>query len=134
MIKNDVSFTRVFGEIRRIAHTSGEGSTKGKIDIMSSLLRECSTEESKYVVRFLQKTLKTGAAYTMVVLALARAVANTPPNKPEILSMRKKLGEHKFMKLVEKMEQSVKQALCEYPDYGEVVRNLLIVGDEHDKL
>lgn len=46
---------------------TGEGSTAAKENIMTALLRDCTNDECKYVVRFLQKTLKTGAAYSLVV-------------------------------------------------------------------
>lgn len=32
------------------------------------------------------------------------------------------------------MEASIKQAFCEFPHYGEVVKRLLEYGDEHHKL
>jgi len=32
------------------------------------------------------------------------------------------------------MEASIKQAFCEYPDYGFVVSELVKYGDEHHKL
>jgi len=37
-------------------------------------------------VRFLLKTLKTGAAEKTVISALARAIVYTPPNKLNILN------------------------------------------------
>jgi ATP-dependent DNA ligase len=45
------------------------------------LLRDGSDLEAKYIVRWLMKGLKTGAAEKMVVSALARAIAYSPPNK-----------------------------------------------------
>jgi len=50
------------------------------------LLQDSSNDEAKYIVRFLQKTLKTGAAEKTVITALARAIVYTPPNKPKILN------------------------------------------------
>lgn len=76
-----VSFTRIFNDFRRIAHTNGDGSKVAKESIMTGILRDCKNDEAKYAVRFLQKTLKTGAAYAFVVSGLARAFINSPPNK-----------------------------------------------------
>ena len=74
---------------------------------MCSILREASNDECKYIVRFLQKTLKTGAAYAMVVCAISRAIVNTPPNRPEIINMRRKVGENKFALLCKAAEESI---------------------------
>jgi ATP-dependent DNA ligase len=86
----------------------GEGSTQAKESIMTKLLQDCSNDECKYVVRFLQKTLKTGAAYATVISALARAFAYTPPNRPGVLNMRRKIGDNKFYSFCERMEESIK--------------------------
>jgi ATP-dependent DNA ligase len=45
------------------------------------LLHDASNEESKYIVRWLEKNLKTGAAEKTFISALARAFAYSPPNK-----------------------------------------------------
>jgi len=44
------------------------------------LLQDGDNEEAKYIVRWLQKTLKTGAAEKTMISALARAMVYTPPN------------------------------------------------------
>ena len=38
------------------------------------LLQDANNDEAKYIVRFLQKTLKTGAAEKTVIVALARSI------------------------------------------------------------
>ena len=48
---------------------------------MVKLLQDGSNDEAKYIVRWLQKNLKTGAAEKTVISALARAIAYTPPNR-----------------------------------------------------
>jgi len=59
-------------------------------------------------VRFLQKTLKTGAAENTVITALARSLAYTPPNKPGVINQKKTLGEDEFFKLCDEIEHSIK--------------------------
>jgi hypothetical protein len=49
-------------------------------------LQEASNEEAKYIVRWLAKNLKTGAAEKTFISALSRAIAYSPPNKPKILN------------------------------------------------
>ena len=67
-------------------------------------------------------------------MALARAVTITPPNKPAILNVRLKVGEAKFKEMALATEIAIKQGMCEYPNYGEVCKEILKVGDDHHKL
>lgn len=103
----------------------GEGSTSAKEQIMTKLLQDSSNDECKYIVRFLQKTLKTGAAQATVISALARAFVYTPPDDEGVMNVRKKVGDNKFTKLCEEMESSIKQAFSEFPDYASVIQDLL---------
>ena len=82
MEKKALNFCHVFSEFRRIANTSGNSSAAVKESIIVKLLQDATNDEAKYLVRFLQKTLKTGAAEKTVITALARAIVYTPPNKP----------------------------------------------------
>ena len=93
------------------------------------LIQDSQPDEAKYIIRFLQKTLKTGAAEKTVITALARAIGYTPPNKPKILNQKKKLGEDEFFKLCDEIEYSIKQAICEFPNYGRVIEELMACGD-----
>jgi len=56
------------------------------------LLQEATNEEAKYIVRWLQKNLKTGAAEKTYISSLARAVAYTPPGT-KIINAKKSMGE-----------------------------------------
>lgn len=69
-----------------------------------------------------------------MISALARAVTYTPPNRTNVVNLRKKVGDNKFFALCAETENSIKQAFCEFPDYGQVIRDLLEVGDQHHKL
>lgn len=80
--KKALTFNHVFQEFRRIATISGKDSANAKESVIVKLLQDGSKEEAKYIIRFLQKTLKTGAAEKTVITALARAIIYTPPNKP----------------------------------------------------
>lgn len=75
---------------------------------MTKLLQDSTNDECKYIVRFLQKKLKTGAAHEMCIMALARAIVYTPPNKPGKLNTKNKLGEDKFLVECEKMKKAIK--------------------------
>ena len=94
--KKELTFNHVFSEFRKIAQTSGNNSAGIKESIIVKLLQDASNDEAKYIIRFLQKTLKTGAAEKTVLIALARAIVYTPPNKPGVLNQKKKMGDEKF--------------------------------------
>lgn len=132
--KKSLTFHHVFQEFRKIAKTSGDKSAMAKENIIVKLIQDSSNDEAKYIVRFLQKTLKTGAAEKTVITALARAVAYTPPNKPGVLNQKKTLGEENFFKLCDDVEYSIKQAICEFPNYGKVIEELMNCGDKHELL
>ena len=132
--KKQLTFNHVFSEFRRIAQTSGNNSASVKESIIVKLLQDASNDEAKYIVRFLQKTLKTGAAEKTVLIALARAIVYTPPNKPGVVNQKKKMGEEEFFKKCSEVEVSIKQAICEQPDYDELVQQLILVGDQHEKI
>lgn len=106
--KKSLTFNHVFSEFRKIARTSGNSSASIKEGIIVKLLQDSTNDEAKYIVRFLQKTLKTGAAEKTVITALARAIAYTPPNKPKIINQKKKMGEESFFKLCDEVEHSIK--------------------------
>ena len=69
-----------------------------------------------------------------VISALARSIIYTPPNKQGTINTRRKFGDNKFKQMCEKMELSIKQAFCEFPNYGEVCKILMQIGDEHELL
>jgi DNA ligase-1 len=56
-------------------------------------LLDATNEESKYIVRWLSKNLKTGAAEKTFISALSRAIAYTPPNRPGTINAKKSIGE-----------------------------------------
>ena len=97
--KKSLTFHHVFTEFRKIAKTSGDKSAMTKENIIVKLIQDSSNDEVKYIIRFLQKTLKTGAAEKTVITALARAIVYTPPNKPKVLNQKKKLGDEEFFKM-----------------------------------
>eukprot|EP00347_Sterkiella_histriomuscorum_P013388 403364898 len=130
-----LTFNKVFESFLRISKISGNNSQAEKEAIILKLLQEASNEEAKYIVRWLQKNLKTGAAEKTYLSALARAIAYTPPNSnPKIINLRITMQDYQFYQRCDFLEFGINEAICEFPNYGEVIRTLLVVGDDMKKL
>ena len=69
-----------------------------------------------------------------MLIALARSIVYTPPNKPGVVNQKKKMGEEPFFKKCAEVDASIKQAICEQPDYDALVSQLILIGDKHEKL
>jgi DNA ligase 1 len=83
----------------------------------------------------LEKNLKTGAAEKTFISAIARAVAYTPPNRsPVVLNQKKVLGETAFDEKCKKIEYDINEAICEFPNYAEIIDTILQIGDDTSKL
>lgn len=67
------SADKVYEELMDIAQTSGAGSVKKKIGLLSNLLREVSSMEAKYIARFVIGRLRLGIGDPTVLEALALA-------------------------------------------------------------
>jgi DNA ligase-1 len=102
------------------------------------LLQDGDNEEAKYIVRWLQKTLKTGAAEKTMISALARAMVYTPPNlimtKKENLNSKVSMGEESFVDECARIEHAIKEAACESPNYGAIINCMLKSGTDTDAL
>jgi len=78
----------VFEAFKEIGKSSGNNSQAEKEGIIVKILHDASNEESKYIVRWLEKNLKTGAAEKTFISALARAFGYSPPNK-NVINIKK---------------------------------------------
>ena len=136
--KAPLTFDQVFASFQKIARMSGNSSVQEKENLIFKMLQESESEEAKYIVRWLQKNLKTGAAEKTVISALARAIVYTPPNligtKEQVLNAKRKLGESDFAESVAKVEFGIKEAACEFPNYGAIVERLIEVGPDMEQL
>mmetsp|Transcript_39001 Transcript_39001/g.37309 ORF Transcript_39001/g.37309 Transcript_39001/m.37309 type:complete len:539 (-) Transcript_39001:30-1646(-) len=132
--KGPVTFKHVFEQFKRIARQSGNNSQKEKENIIAKLLQDCSNDEAKYVARWLEKNLKTGCAEKTIIACLARAIAYTPPQKQPLLNRKKAIGTNAFFELEQSVEFSINEAICEFPDYGQIIQTLLAVGEDGEQL
>ncbi|CDW77798.1 dna ligase 1 [Stylonychia lemnae] len=130
-----LTFRKVYESFQKISKCSGNNSQSEKETIILKLLQEATNEEAKYIVRWLQKNLKTGAAEKTYLAALARSIAYTPPNtKPMIVNARIGMQDYQFYQKCDYLEHGINEAICEFPNHGEVIKVLLQVGDDMAKL
>ena len=84
----------MYDALTKMAKTSGNNSQQEKENIIVKLLLDATNDEAKYIVRWLQKNLKTGAAEKTYISALARSIAYTPPLKrPQVVNAKKGMSD-----------------------------------------
>ena len=136
--KTGLLFKDVFARFEQLSRTSGGNSVAEKEQIIVKLLQEASSDEGKFICRWLEKNLRTGVAEKTVLSSLARAFCYTPPHllntKEQILDNKRKLGPDQFNELCVQVEFSIKEATCEYPDFGAIIEQLLVFGPQPNML
>ncbi|GAA6042912.1 hypothetical protein JCM8097_002767 [Rhodosporidiobolus ruineniae] len=110
----------VFGELRKVASTSGKDSQSRKVDLINGLLAKCQGEETKFLIRSLEGKLRIGLAEKTVLVALAHAAVQA-----EALKKGKK---HAKPHDLEQGAEILKAVFSEIPSYDLVVPNLLEKG------
>ena len=69
--------------------------------------------------------MRTGVAEKTVLSALARAIVYTPPHlvntEKQVLNNKRKLGEDAFNELCAQVEFGIREATCEFPDFGAII-------------
>eukprot|EP00929_Paragymnodinium_shiwhaense_P100997 TRINITY_DN6373_c0_g1_i2.p1 TRINITY_DN6373_c0_g1~~TRINITY_DN6373_c0_g1_i2.p1 ORF type:complete len:802 (-),score=266.80 TRINITY_DN6373_c0_g1_i2:476-2815(-) len=129
-----LTIEKVFGEMRAIANASGKDSGKLKKDKMKKMLVASRDAESKYIVRMLQSKLRIGICTPTVLEAIAYAFVLTPPNTDgtSVSDVRKAAKAPSLGALdaqLQSMQDAVRQAYCEVPNFDIVVKALF---DGHD--
>ncbi|MGZ3499436.1 MAG: ATP-dependent DNA ligase [Vulcanimicrobiaceae bacterium] len=76
-----LSIIDVFQHLTQIAHTSGAGAQKSKIDKLAELLQHTSAVESKYIVRTVLGTHRIGAAEMTFLHGLSVAAGGSKQDK-----------------------------------------------------
>ncbi|AEP15409.1 DNA ligase 1 [Emiliania huxleyi virus 88] len=112
--------THVYNTFRQIATTSGKDSMFTKRVLIKKLLLSASKLETLYLVRALQGKMRIGMAEQSILTAIAYAYVMSNPGNIFDTKMTGKLST---------AVEQVKQAFCELPDYGELVKTLMETGD-----
>jgi DNA ligase-1 len=82
--REELTVTKVFNTLYRVALAQGEGSRDLKIRLVAGLLSEASPKEAKYIVRFVQGKLRLGVGDATVLDALAVAFGGGSHARPII--------------------------------------------------
>jgi DNA ligase-1 len=108
----------VFKALLQIAGMSGKNSGTLKKDKIKTLLVASKGPEAQYVVRHLQGKMRIGLAEQTVLVALAHAVALSPPvGSPPSSSRRKEA--------LDRAVEIVKEVFCQLPCYDRIIPELL---------
>ena len=94
--KRELTVSRVYETLVRIAMAQGEGSKDIKIRLLSGLLTEASPKEARYIVRFVEGKLRLGVGEATLMDALAIAFGGGSFARPIIeraYNLRADLGE-----------------------------------------
>jgi DNA ligase-1 len=119
--KVPLTIERVYDSLWKIATTHGNNSVALKEDELIKLMQQADSEEIKYLVRIVQKSLKIGASELTMISALARAASLTPPNQ----SFPPQVVKAEVSSLSEAFEECLSKAINECPDYDKVIGELL---------
>ncbi|GAA6015945.1 hypothetical protein JCM10207_006815 [Rhodosporidiobolus poonsookiae] len=114
---------QVFGELEKVAKTSGKDSQGRKVGLIKGLLAKCEGEETKFLIRSLEGKLRIGLAEKTVVVSLAHAAVTA-----EINASGKKRSRESLSRQLEEGAEIVKAVFSEIPSYDLVVPALLKNG------
>ncbi len=73
MASTNISVTKVYEVLDRIAHTAGKGSVEAKINLLTRLITDSTPEEAKYLIRTITGRLRLGIGDMTFLDALAIA-------------------------------------------------------------
>lgn len=81
LFADKMTVERVYLTLDRIARTVGSGSQEVKLRLVSSLLSDATSRESRYIMKFVMGTLRLGIADYTVMDALALAFTGDKSNR-----------------------------------------------------
>lgn len=126
-----LTIEKVFSEMKAIANASGKDCTKLKKDKMKKMFVSSRGEEAKYIVRYCQSKLRIGICTPTVLEAIAYAFVLTKRSTEgsvRVGDIRKGPAAPSLGALDQEltlMQEAVRQAFCEVPNFDLVVGALL---------
>ena len=123
-----LTVAKVFKDLRSMAESSGKNSQGFRKDIIKRLLVSGKEKEAKFIVRTLQGKLRVGIQNASVIQSLANAVCLTYGDVSD--SRNAGLIKSEIESLMIQMEDAVRQAFCEMPNYDFLVNALITDGEK----
>lgn len=123
-LKKELTVSRVYDTLTRIALAQGEGSKDLKIRLVAGLLTDASPREAKFLIRFVEGRLKIGIGEATIMDALAIAFGGGASARPVIeraYNLRADLGE--VAKIV--ATKGIEELKTIKPEVGVPVRPML---------
>lgn len=108
----------VFINLRNIANAQGKDSQNKKIKLIKRMLTACQGVEAKFLIRSLESKLRIGLAEKTVLTSLSNA----------LLRHERGLDVKPTDEVVDKAEQSIRDAFCQVPNYEIVINTCLEHG------
>ncbi|GCF00811.1 DNA ligase 1 [Zygosaccharomyces mellis] len=108
----------VFINLRNIANAQGKDSQNKKIKLIKRMLTACQGVEAKFLIRSLESKLRIGLAEKTVLISLSNA----------LLRHEQGLDVKPTDEVVDKAEQSIRDAFCQVPNYEIVINTCLEHG------
>ena len=81
LFSEPMTVERVYATFDKIARTTGAGSQEVKLKLVSSLLNDASSKESRYIIKFVMGQLRLGIADYTILDALAIAFTGDKSNR-----------------------------------------------------
>lgn len=117
-----LTLAKVFTQIRdQIAKVEGRNSQKIKTGTMQKLIADGERDEVKYLVRSFQARLRVGINRATILTSLAHAAVMAKFDRDENL----KITRDELETSLTNMEEGVKTAYCQQPNYEKVANALL---------
>ena len=120
-----LTVAKVFKDLRGMAESSGKNSQGVRKEVIKRLLVSGKEKEAKFIVRTLQGKLRVGIQNASVIQSLANAVCLT---HGLVSDARASTNKQTLEGLMLQMEEAVRQAFCEMPNYDMLVSALIADG------
>ena len=130
-----LTVAKVFKDLRTMAESSGKNSQQTRKDLIKRLLVSGKEKEAKFIVRTLQGKLRVGIQNASILQSLANAVCLTIGRTSDIRKVEKQdrpdtlKSNQQIEQTMIVMEEAVRQAFCEMPNYELLIKALLEEGD-----
>jgi len=115
LFSEELSLEKVFGNLKKIATASGEGSQELKIKLLAELLNSANPTEAKFITRVPIGNLRLGIGDPTIMDAFAVMLSGefAKDNKKEMLEIEEGLKEKKEEKRKEELDRKVKARVRE---------------------